>query len=105
MFGRRFLAVAIILSACFVGGFSTPVAACPMCKQANESEQSAEQNLKPKAYFYSILFMLAMPATLFTGFSIGFYRLSKKNGLPQLPDDEPQVEAGSERPSGSRTDE
>ena len=105
MFGRRFLAVAIILSACFVGGFSTPAAACPMCKQANESEQSAEQNLKPKAYFYSILFMLAMPATLFTGFtgfSIGFYRLSKKNGLP---DDEPQVEAGSERPSGSRTDE
>ena len=44
-----------------------------MCQQANESEKDL-----PRAYMYSILFMLAVPATVFTGFSVGFYRLSKQ---------------------------
>ena len=45
-----------------------------MCSQAIDSE---EDNRIPRAYMFSILFMLAMPATLLTGFGIGFYRLSK----------------------------
>lgn len=49
------------------------VSACPSCKAANESDQR-----RPRAYMYSILFMLAMPATVFTGFGISFYRLSRR---------------------------
>lgn len=58
--------------------------ACPMCKLANEKgsstgcEQQAIQHARPKAYMYSILFMLSMPATLLGGFSLGFYRLHRK---------------------------
>ncbi len=53
--------------------------ACPLCKYANESDQHDEKaNLRPKAYMYSILFMLAMPASLLTAFGVGFYRLSQK---------------------------
>jgi hypothetical protein len=51
-----------------------------MCQASNDS--AGEQ--RARAYMYSILFMLAMPATVFTGFSIGFYRLSKK---PVEPND------------------
>jgi len=58
--------------------------ACPMCKLANESKQgNEEENLRPRAYMYSILFMLSMPATLTAGFSLAFYRLWKK-GQEQL---------------------
>lgn len=53
--------------------------ACPLCKYANESEQADEKaNLRPRAYMYSILFMLSMPATIFTAFGVGFYRMSRK---------------------------
>jgi hypothetical protein len=72
---RRLLLIAI----CLFGLLSAPATmdtamACPMCQAAKDSagEQVAS------AYRYSILFMLAMPATVLTGFSIGFYRLSKK---------------------------
>jgi hypothetical protein len=53
--------------------------ACPSCKNANETDSR-----RPKAYMYSILFMLAMPATVFTGFGIAFYRMSRREAqLPQ----------------------
>ncbi len=70
----------LILSFAFVAA-SNVVApataqACPMCQAAVEAEE--EENKVPQAYMYSILFMLAMPATLFTAFAIGFYRLSKR---------------------------
>jgi hypothetical protein len=32
---------------------------------------------------YSILFMLGMPATVFTGFGIAFYRMSRRSMLEQ----------------------
>ena len=32
---------------------------------------------------YSILFMLGMPATVFAGFGIAFYRLSRRAALEQ----------------------
>lgn len=39
--------------------------ACPMCNQS-----IANENDLPRAYMVSILFMLAMPATVFTGFGL-----------------------------------
>ena len=38
--------------------------ACPMCKAANEAPQSesrADANLRPRAFMYSIFFMMGMP--------------------------------------------
>ncbi len=67
------LAIAMLNSAVMV----STAGACPMCGQANESDQ-AEANRRPQAYMYSILFMMAMPATIFAGFGIGLYRLSRK---------------------------
>ena len=76
---RRLAAAAAIA---FVLAAPTAVSACPLCKLANESKQSdEEQNRRPQAYMYSILFMLSMPATLLTGFSLGFYRLWKNHQL------------------------
>jgi hypothetical protein len=52
-----------------------------MCKAANETEPAL-----PRAYQASILFMLAMPAMVLSGFGIGFYRLSRR--IPQPSDEE-----------------
>lgn len=72
----RFLVLALVL----FGGVlaTTPVVACPMCQVANEDDTTDTDLSRPRAYMYSILFMLAMPATLFTAFGISFYRLSQK---------------------------
>ena len=59
-------------------GLTSTVQACPGCKNANETD-----NLRPRAYMLSILFMLGMPATVFTGFGIAFYRMSKRAALEQ----------------------
>ena len=67
------LALAVLSSA------ATVAQACPMCKYANEADQHDEAaNRRPKAFMYSILFMLAMPPTIFTVFGISFYRLNKQ---------------------------
>lgn len=58
---------------CFVVSVAT-ASACPNCKNANESDPN-----RPRAYMYSILFMMGMPATIFTGFGISFYRMTKKH--------------------------
>lgn len=68
-----FLALAVLSSA------ATVAQACPMCKYANEADQHDEAaNRRPKAFMYSILFMLSMPPTIFTVFGISFYRLNKQ---------------------------
>ena len=85
---RRFLlVVAILFGTMMFGSFVVPAGACPLCKNANETEPNL-----PKAYMYSILFMLAMPATVFTGFGIGFYRLSRKQQELLAAEDESVVE-------------
>ena len=71
---RLLFAVVFALAALFSDAGTSSVSACPMCKAANENADDP----RPRAYMYSILFMLAMPATIFTGFGIGFYRLSKQ---------------------------
>ena len=66
----------MLLTAALLWGamsFVEPVQACPLCKEANETDPNL-----PRAYMYSIIFMLAMPATVLTGFGVGFYRLSRK---------------------------
>jgi hypothetical protein len=76
---RVILAAAIALGAL---ACAPPAQACPMCKYANEScDNDAVRNARPRAYMYSILFMLAVPATLFTGYGFGFYRLHKQQQL------------------------
>lgn len=60
------------------GLVSSEAQACPGCKNANETD-----SLRPRAYMYSILFMLGMPATVFTGFGIAFYRMSRRSMLEQ----------------------
>jgi LytS/YehU family sensor histidine kinase len=44
-----------------------------MCKLATESASR-----QPRAYMYSIIFMMSMPMMLTSGFGIAFYRLSRK---------------------------
>ena len=70
---RLFVATILVFAAMSVGPIVPDASACPKCKEANESDDR-----RPQAYMYSILFMLAMPVTLFTGFGVSFYRLSKK---------------------------
>ena len=70
---RILLTTIILLSWSLVSPGIDSVQACPMCREANKTD-----DLRPKAYMYSILFMLAVPATVLTSFGIGFYRLSKK---------------------------
>ena len=77
----KMLVCAVCLSAVTVPVL--PVNACPMCKTANDENLNPEAVNRPRAYMYSILFMLAVPATLFTGFSIAFYRMSQQ----PLPED------------------
>lgn len=73
------------------GVLSAPTAeACPMCQAANEDGQvegfdgPPAMTSVPRAYMYSILFMLAVPVVLFASFAIGFYRLSKRASEPDL---------------------
>jgi len=84
---RRFRNLIVVCLLAFV--FSAPAAmACPNCKLANETNKDL-----PRAYMYSILFMIGMPATIFTGFGISFYRMTKN---AQLAAAESQEDAVSE---------
>ncbi len=69
------------------------VSACPGCKTANETDSR-----RPTAYMYSILFMLGMPATVFSCFGIAFYRMSRREMLAQeqlLAAEELEVQSNS----------
>ncbi|MCA9053052.1 MAG: hypothetical protein KDA75_04410 [Planctomycetaceae bacterium] len=74
---RTLLLLALLAGSIVAPAATRPVAACPMCKNANESDQDGERNTKPQAYMYSILFMISMPATLLGAFSFAFWRLQK----------------------------
>lgn len=66
--------------ACGLSLFAAAAQACPMCSQS-----IAEENLLPHAYMYSIIFMLAMPATVFTGFGTAiFLKFRKFNSEQQV---------------------
>lgn len=46
--------------------------ACPMCKAALE-----EDDARPKAYMYSIIFMLSVPAVMVAGMTGLLFKLSR----------------------------
>ena len=68
---RRIGAVVLVL-VLLIGPAATSAFACPFCGEANATDQK-----RSDAYQLSILFMLAMPALIFSGFAYGFYRLSR----------------------------
>lgn len=53
--------------------------ACPMCNQS-----IAEEDKLPRAYMVSILFMLGMPATIFTTAGLAIYFKVRKFQAEQL---------------------
>ncbi|WP_437194123.1 hypothetical protein [Planctomicrobium sp. SH527] len=70
-----------ILCLMIAGGFALtaqPVQACPMCKIAHEDSTDPAVAARPRAYMYSIFFMLTMPATIVTGLGVSLYRMSKQ---------------------------
>ena len=80
---RKLILLAILTAAAWSAPpLAAPAHACPMCKYANEegSDEAGLRvaNARPRAYMYSILFMLSMPATLVAAFGTAFYRLHKK---------------------------
>ncbi len=68
----------LIVSLAVLVNIATTANACPMCKIAHEDALDPSVAARPRAYMYSILFMLAMPAGLATTFGVTFYRLSKQ---------------------------
>ncbi len=77
--GIKFLSV-VCAALCSLSLFAAAAQACPMCSQS-----IAEENLLPHAYMYSIIFMLAMPATVFTGFgTMIFLKFRKFNAEQQV---------------------
>lgn len=71
------------LTFCTAAAWTAPAPACPMCKVALEDTEDPVMMARPRAYMYSILFMLSMPATLLTGFGLAFYRLSQRQAAAQ----------------------
>lgn len=76
------LTLTIVMFAATAGvmphAWQAEVTACPSCKNANETDTR-----RPTAYMYSILFMLGMPATVFSCFGVAFYRMSRREMLAQ----------------------
>jgi hypothetical protein len=70
-----------LCAAALFGPAITSASACPMCAEANKVDKN-----RPKAYMYSIIFMISMPAVVCAGFGIGFYRLHKKHQAEQAND-------------------
>jgi hypothetical protein len=68
---RRGLWAGLFAGALLVAGPSL-AQACPSCKDAN-----ATSSHLPRAYQASILFMLAVPATLITSLGFGLHKLNK----------------------------
>lgn len=52
--------------------------ACPSCGNAVGKGDSGHMPHLQAGVYYSILFMLAVPASLLSGFSFAFYRLHKR---------------------------
>lgn len=85
----RRLSIAAI-TVLLLGSSAAVATACPLCKFGNEAKQSADEpvNMRPRAYMYSILFMLAMPASMVTALSVGIYKLNKHESKSELNDAE-----------------
>jgi hypothetical protein len=77
--GIKLLSI-VCAAVCSLSLCAAAAQACPMCSQS-----IAEESLLPHAYMYSIIFMLAMPATVFTGFGTAiFLKYRKFNAEQQI---------------------
>ena len=79
---RWLLGTMLVLGLAAAGPLAPPLEACPMCKAANEADQNGEVNTRPRAYMYSILFMLGMPATLLGAYGLVFWRATRTAAAP-----------------------
>ena len=82
------------LAICGLSFFAAAAQACPMCSQS-----IAEENLLPHAYMYSIIFMLSMPAAVFTGIGTFIFFQFRKAAAALPPsaavdDFAPTIESG-----------
>lgn len=72
---------ALLLTLAMGAAYASPAAACPTCGEANKTAEggpgSDDPNMRPRAYMYSILFMMGMPPLIFGGFGFAFYRMAK----------------------------
>jgi hypothetical protein len=76
----------VLLVCLAVGGtwlLSAAAQACPLCSQS-----ISEEDALPHAYMYSILFMLAMPAVVFTGIGSVIYMQCRKSTPAEQNDSE-----------------
>lgn len=73
MWRRLVLSMSLMLGLALFGPVTQPAQACPMCKIANEQDA-----LLPRAYMYSILFMMGMMFSLAGGVAFCVYHLSRK---------------------------
>jgi hypothetical protein len=62
---------------------SSPVSACPNCKEAVAAQPSEMQNMA-RGYNYSVLLMLGMPFTLLGTGAYAVARAAKRGLLPEL---------------------
>ena len=84
MFRRMLVVVALVVGWGVCGPLTQAVYACPMCKIANEQDA-----LLPRAYMYSILFMMGMMFSLAGGVAFAMYLIGRRenaelDGLEQF---------------------
>lgn len=70
MFTRRIFPVVMVLA--LVAAHAAVASACPGCKQALATADGEQSNMV-NGYFWSILFMLSMPFTIFGLFAGSMY--------------------------------
>lgn len=73
MWRRALLSMSLMLGLALFGPMAQPAQACPMCKIANEQD-----SLLPRAYMYSILFMMGTMFSLGGGVAFCVFHLSRK---------------------------
>jgi hypothetical protein len=73
---RWLLMLFVVVGFVFADPQPQQASACPMCKVANE-----EDDVRPRAYMYSIIFMLSVPAIMVAGMTGVLFSLSRKEQL------------------------
>lgn len=74
---RRWLSIIAVVAVLLILGVEI-AEACPMCAEALANGKSDKSQDAPRAFYYSILFMLSMPFLLTGAFGFAFYRLHKQ---------------------------
>jgi hypothetical protein len=80
----RKLAAALGLALALGLGSPAPAPACPNCKEAIAAQNPEEAQRLKSGYFYSILLMIAMPATLLGTGAFVIARAVRRGALPEM---------------------